>query len=219
MTDYIFGLASPIAYLIIFGLLILCGFGNPVPEDTILLAAGYLAHADVVNIYLILPLSYVGILCGDFLLYYFGRRYGQKLINHPKFLKLVPVRRIDKVRRGFQRWGHWMVFFARFLVGFRSPTFLLSGVMKMPFKEFAIIDCLGALISVPLFVGLGYLFGTHVEGLREDIGRIKSWIIAAVIILLALFFLWGWLKSRKEDADFKPVFLWEPHHKDKKKES
>lgn len=216
MIEYLYGLASPVAYLILFGLLILCGFGNPVPEDTILIAAGYLSFEKVINIYFALPLCYIGIICGDFLLYFFGRRYGQKLIQHPKFLKLVPVRRIEKIRRGFLRWGHWMVFFARFLVGFRPPIFLLSGVMKLPFKEFAIIDCLGGLISVPLFFGLGYLFGSHVETIKEDIFRIKSWLIASVILAIAIYFLWRWLKSRKEDADLDPVFLWDPHHKDGK---
>jgi len=219
MTDFLFGLASPIAYLFVFLFLILCGLGNPVPEDTILIAAGYLAYAEVLNIYYVLGLCYIGILCGDLILYSVGRKYGQKIINHPKFLKLIPVRRVDKIRRGFHKWGHWMIFFARFLVGFRSPTFLLAGVMKVPWKRFIIIDCLGGLVSVPLFVGLGYLFGSHVDELRHDMHKIHSWVIAVVIGVIAIFFLWRWLKSRKEDADLEPVFLWEPHlHEDEKKD-
>lgn len=216
MTSFLFGLASPIAYLIIFLFLILCGLGNPVPEDTVLIAGGYLAYSEVINIYLILIIAYVGVLSGDLMLYYFGHKYGQKIIEHPKFLKLIPQKRVDKIRLGFKRWGHWMIFFARFLVGFRSPTFLLSGVMKVPFRQFIIIDCLGALISVPFFVGLGYIFGAHVEAVWHDVKRVKSWVIAITVFLIALFVLWRWLKSRKEDADLKAVFLWEPHlHKDK----
>ncbi len=215
MTNFLFELASPIAYLIIFFFLILCGLGNPVPEDTVLIAAGYLAYDGVVNLYIILGIAYVGVLTGDLMLYYFGRRYGQHIIEHPKFLKLIPIRRVDKVRRGFKRWGHWMIFFARFLVGFRSPTFLLSGIMKVPFKEFLIIDCLGALVSVPIFVGAGYLFGSHVDALRQDIGRIKSWVIAIIVAVIAIFFLWRWYVSRKKDADLEAIFLWEPHKKEK----
>lgn len=212
MTNFLFGLASPVAYLVIFGLLILCGVGNPLPEDTILIAGGYLAYAEVVNVYYIIAICYVGIIGGDVLLYSIGRKYGQRVIEHPKFLRLIPIARVDKIRRGFRRWGHWMIFFARFLVGFRSPTFLLSGVMKLPFKEFLVIDCLGAVISVPLFVGLGYLFGTHVEAIRHDVTRVKHWIVAAIILLIAIFFVWRWFRSRKEDVDLRPVFLWEPHH-------
>lgn len=208
MTNFLFGLASPIAYLFIFGFLILCGVGNPVPEDTVLIAAGYLAYSEVISLKITLPLAYIGVLSGDLLLYYFGQKYGQKIIEHPKFLKIIPVERVDKIRRGFKRWGSWMVFFARFLVGFRSPTFLLSGVMHMPFRRFIVFDCLGALISVPIFVGLGYIFGAHVEALRHDIGLIKHWVVAVVIVLIAIFFMWRWFRSRKEDVELKPIFLW-----------
>lgn len=217
MTEFLFGMASPIAYLIVFGFLILCGVGNPLPEDTVLIAAGYLAFTGVVNIYYILVISYIGILGGDLMLYYFGRRYGQKIIEHPKFLKLIPIKRVDQIRRGFQRWGHWMVFFARFLVGFRSPTFLLSGVMKVPFKKFLIIDIFGALISVPLLVGLGYLFGEHVDVLRHDIKRYEHWIGLVVVSLIAIFFIWRWAISRKPEAELDAVFLWEPRHAERKR--
>lgn len=217
MVGFLFNLASPVAYLLIFAFLVLCGLGNPVPEDTVLIAAGYLAYTEVVHIYLILGVSYFGVLIGDMLLYYFGHKYGQKIIEHPKFLRLIPVKRVDQIRRGFHRWGYWMVFFARFLVGFRAPTFLLSGVMNFRFRKFVMIDAIGGLISVPLFVGLGYLFGSHVEALRHDVSKIKHWVVAAVVLLIAIFFVWRWLKSRKEDAELKAVFLWEPHILDRGK--
>lgn len=210
MTNILFNIASPVAYFAVFIFLILCGVGNPIPEDTILLAAGYLAYDNVVNLYFIIGVCYLGVLAGDLLLYGVGRKYGQKLINHPKFLKIIPIGRIEKVRRGFLKRGHWMVFFARFLIGFRSPTFLLSGVMRLPLKEFLLIDCLGALISVPVFVGLGYLFGAHVGTLRHDIRRIESWIVAAVIAGVAIYVLWRWLTRKKEDVRLERELLWEP---------
>lgn len=213
MTGFLLGLASPIAYLIIFGLLILCGMGNPVPEDTILIAAGYISQSEVIRYYYMLPICYFGVISGDCILYLFGRKYGQKVINHPKFLKLIPVKRVDKIRKGFQKRGHWMVFFARFLVGFRSPTFLVSGVMHLPLRKFLLLDCLGALISVPLFFGLGYLFSAHVDGLRRDIHRVQSWVVAITVGLVAVFFLWRWFRSRKEDVDLDAPFLWDINNK------
>lgn len=200
-------MASPLAYLAIFIFLILCGLGNPIPEDTVLIAAGYLAYSDVVNIYYILAIGYVGVLAGDILPYFFGRKYGQKIINHPKLVRWIPQKRIEQIRRGFNRWGLWMVFFARFLVGFRFPTFLLSGIMKLPFKKFLLIDALGALLSVPIFVGLGYLLGTHIDVIRHNVHKIQSWVTVVALVLIALFIFWRWLKSRKEADDIKPVFL------------
>lgn len=211
MTEFIFGLASPIAYLAVFMFLILCGAGIPIPEDTILIAAGYLAHSGVVRISVVLFVCYIGVIGGDTILYYIGRKYGQRVINNPKFLKLIPVYKVDKIRRGFHRWHHWMIFFARFLVGFRAPTFILSGVMKIPFKKFIVLDCIGGLLSVPLFVGLGYLFAEHVDSLRRDISHIQSWVIAGIILAVAIYLVWKWLRTRKEDAEEEAIFLWEPH--------
>lgn len=207
MTNFLFGLASPIAYLVVFIFLLLCGTGNPLPEDTILIAAGYLAYTEVVDIYYIMVICYIGVVCGDTFLYFIGRKYGQRVIEHSKFLKLIPIHRVNKIRCGFHCWGRWMVFFARFLVGFRSPTFLLSGVMKLPFREFVFIDCLSGLISVPLFVGLGYLFGSHVEVIRRDVSKVKSWMIAGAVVLIVLFFARQWFKSRKGEDDMEAKFL------------
>lgn len=92
------------------------------------------------------------VLAGDLLLYYCGRRYGQQIITHKRLHRIIPPERVDRIRHNFQRRGHWAVFFARFLVGLRSPTFLVSGVMHVPFRQFLLLDGLGALISVPLAV-------------------------------------------------------------------
>lgn len=205
--NFVFGIASPLAYFVVFGLLILCGMGNPLPEDTILIAAGYLSYNDVIHIYAVLPLCYIGIIAGDVMLYHFGKKYGQKLIEHPKFLRMIPIQRVDRVRKGFQKHGHWMIFFARFLVGFRSPTFLLSGVMHFKFREFLFFDCLGALVSVPLFVGLGFLFGSHIDSLRADIYKIQSWLVAGAVLAIAIFLLVWWRRSKKEDEVVEPDFL------------
>lgn len=210
MWDYLLGLASPFAYLVILFLLVLCGIGSPIPEDTILIASGYLAYNDVIELHYILPVCYVGVLLADSILYFVGHRYGQKIIAHPRFLKLIPENRVNTVRRGFHRWGGWMIFFARFLIGFRAATFILSGVMNIRFKKFILFDMLGGVFSVPLYVGLGYLFATHIDAIRADIGKAKSWIVVAVIIAVLVFIIRRWIKSRKDGKELDPIFLWEP---------
>lgn len=195
MIPFISQFAGPIIYILLFGLLVLCGMGNPLPEDTALIAGGYFAYEGIINMYVTIAVCYVGVLLGDIILYHLGRRYGQRIVTHPRLRRVMPIKRIDLIRRSFKKWGRFTVFFARFLPGLRTPTFLASGVMHLPFRSFLLYDGCGAVLSVPLFVGLGYLFGSNVDVLRRDIKRIEHWAMAVIVVAVALFFLWRWWRS------------------------
>lgn len=59
------------------------------------------------------------------------------------------------------RYSNWVLFVARFLPGLRSPIFLTAGMTRrIPFWRFLLLDGLAALISVPVWVYLGY-FGAY----------------------------------------------------------
>ena len=194
---------GPMLVAVYFLFLILCGFGNPVPEDLIMITGGYLIYTGLLDPVVAGVTSYIGVIAGDMLLYYFGRKYGQKIIEHRWLAKLAPPSRVAMIRKHFKRWGHWTIFFARFLPGLRAPTFLLSGVMHVRFRTFAIFDGLGTLVSVPLFVGLGYFFGNHMDTLKRDIHEIRSILVVAAIVVVIAYLIYLWYSSEKstEDSD------------------
>lgn len=195
-------------YLALFLFLILCGVGNPIPEDVALITGGYLTFTGVIHFWPTVGVCIAGVLAGDCLLYFFGRKYGQMIIQHPRLTRIIPPERVDRIRINFQKRGHLTILFARFLVGLRSPTFLLSGVMHIRFRTFIFYDSIGALVSVPLFVGLGRIFGNNIEALKHDLMRIEHWVTAGAIILLVLWLFWLWWKSRKEE---KEEDIYKPH--------
>lgn len=190
---------GPMLVAVYFLFLILCGFGNPIPEDLIMISGGYFIYADLMNPVVVFAASYVGVVCGDMILYYFGYKYGQKIIDHRWLAKLIPPSRVAAIRSYFKRWGHWTIFFARFLPGLRSPTFILSGVMHVPFRRFALFDGLGSTVSVPLFVGLGYFFGNHIDTLKHDVHTIRSGLVVAVISAVILYMIYLWYRSEKSE--------------------
>ncbi len=191
--------SGPGLYLALPLLLLLTGVGNPVPEDLVLITGGYLAYTHVIQFWPTVGVCVLGVLAGDSMLYFFGRRYGQKIITHPRLLRLLPVERVDRIRGNFQKWGHWSILLARFLVGFRSATFLVSGVMHVRFRTFLFFDVVGALLSVPLFVGLGYLFGNNIDALQRDVRQASHWLMAMGVVLIAAWVLWLWWRFRKEN--------------------
>ena len=63
-------------YLIIPGILLLCGLGLPSPEDIWLIAGGYLAHRGVVNVHVMFLLCFASVLGGDALAFLMGKTFG-----------------------------------------------------------------------------------------------------------------------------------------------
>ena len=78
------------------------------------------------------------------------------------------------------RHGHRAVFYARFLAGLRAVVYLSAGSLGVPISRFLMYDLLGALISVPLVVSLGYLFGGQIEQIFRFLGGFEHliWIVA-----------------------------------------
>src|SRR5579862_8840242 len=75
-------------YFVLFGLLFACGLGFPLPEDFPLLLAGYFVAqpAGTSGKMHLLPAAVVawcGIIGGDCVLYYLGRRYGLNITRLP----------------------------------------------------------------------------------------------------------------------------------------
>ena len=79
--------------------------------------------------------------------------------------------------------------------GLRSPIFLAAGMSRrIPFSQFIVMDGLAAIISVPVWVYLGYYFADSLPDLLRYVqdGQNIVHVIIGLIILLVLFF---WVKS------------------------
>jgi membrane protein DedA with SNARE-associated domain len=91
------------------------------------------------------------------------------------------------------RHGHRTIFYARFLAGMRALVFITAGSMGVSPARFVFFDGLGALISVPLVVVLGYTFGDELERIVEYIGGVET-VVVVLLALAALFYttrLWA----------------------------
>jgi membrane protein DedA with SNARE-associated domain len=72
-------------YLGIFALLILGGVGFPFPEDSTLILSGFLVAHRAIKPVPSLLVIYLGLLISDFFLYWMGKKYGRKIVEHRKF--------------------------------------------------------------------------------------------------------------------------------------
>ena len=196
LVDFLLNFYGPTPYLIIFGVLLACGLGVPVPEDVTLFAAGLMAYYGVSDLWIMITVCLAGVMIGDSIIFWLGSRMGPKLTQRWFFARLLPPERLEYVGKLFKTRGNKLLFAARFMPGLRAPVFFSAGVLKVPFRTFFAYDGTAALISVPLIIGAVYTFGDELDQVVKVIKRVEGGIvmvIAAVILAIAL----KWYISRK----------------------
>jgi membrane protein DedA with SNARE-associated domain len=188
------------AYGTIFGILVACGLGVPLPEDVSLILGGFLVYRGSADLFLMVTTGFLGILCGDSMIFWAGRRLGNRArSDHGWLLRrvLTPDRRA-KVEALFARHGEKIVMAARFMPGVRAVTFFTAGSAGMPYPRFICFDGLAALASAPLFVFLGFRFGRQLQHVIELLKRFQMLTVATIVLSVACW--WGlrrWRERRR----------------------
>ncbi|XAM00733.1 DedA family protein [Phycisphaeraceae bacterium D3-23] len=191
--------AAEAPYLVIFGVLLLAGFGLPMPEDIPLMIGGYLCGqtSGHPHLWVMIPGSMAAILGADTLIFLAGKRWGRSLHRHWLMKRLVGGRNLARARVLFKRHGAKFVFFARFLPGVRTPAFFTAGTFKMSLGRFLLWDGSAALLSVPWVVLLAYYFHREIEYARDAISKGKAYGFVFLGLVLAVLVGYHLLVSRK----------------------
>jgi len=197
-TDVVMQSEGAAAYLVIFGVLVACGLGVPLPEDISLVTGGFLSYLEVANLYAMMAVGFVGILCGDSLIFLAGRRFGSQVGRASGFFsRVVTPEKRQRVERLFHRHGEKIVMVARFLPGVRAVTYFTAGSARMRYSRFILWDGIAALGSAPLFVYLGYRFGDELERLVRAVRRGETAAIVGILIAGLVFIVVRQIKLSK----------------------
>ncbi len=173
--------------------LMLENIGVPVPGETILLLASFLAFSEhrLALPYIIL----VGVFAatvGDNIGFLIGHHGGRPLLDrYQAFFRIKP----EAVSRGeeiFERHGAWTILVARFVAGLRILAGPLAGVLRMHWRKFVIFNFLGAVLWVATISSVGYLFGKHWEKLMEVMKGVNLMLFAVAIVVGVIY----WVKRR-----------------------
>ncbi len=187
MVSLVAGYIEHFTYLGLFVVLVLCGLGLPLPEDVALLAGGYLAHRGIVRYPITLAVALVGVVAGDNSLFFLGRRFGTSLVRYFGIARPDTQLHIERIRDFMNRHGHRAILYARFLAGLRALVYLSAGSFGVPSSRFLLYDLAGAMISVPIVVSLGYLFGGELETAVRFIGGFERFLWIVLLLSLAVY--------------------------------
>lgn len=174
-------------YLTPFAILVLCGFGLPVPEEVTLLGAGFLLFQGRVELAPIMAVCFLGTLIGDSIPFWVGRRFGRQALRNRIVRRAVHPERMRGIMRRFERQGVRAVFACRFIPGMRLPAWFTAGTLGMPYARFILVDALGAAILTPLFILVGRASGEKVAELERTVENFHQIAAFVALALTATF--------------------------------
>jgi membrane protein DedA with SNARE-associated domain len=155
------------------------------PGTAILVAAGGLIAAGILDPLQVIAAGILGGFLGDAASFWLGQKFGAALP------KLWPFRRNpERIQSGidfFVQYGAIAVFLGRFLGPLRATVPTVAGMMKMPTRRFYLANILSAVVWVPALVLSGDLL---LEMLRQTAVDQMLLVLGAVILAFTVAIFW-----------------------------
>ena len=175
--------------------LLLENAGIPVPGETALLFASFLAYEHKeLDLALIILVATAASAVGDNCGYWIGFYGGRPLLHRYQKVFRIPDRVIQRGEYLFQSYGSVTVFLARFVFGMRVVCGPLAGVLRMPWRKFVLFNILGAAAWSSAISTIGYVFGQNWEQLLRFVQHLNTGIV--IVIVLVVLYLW-WRYHKK----------------------
>ncbi len=171
-------------YAGVLAALLLGSLGVPIPEEMPIAAAGILSHEGLARWWLALPVCLLGVLSGDVVLYWTGRRWGERVIGWRVVRWVLTAQRAEWLKEAYRQHAMKTVAMARHVVGLRAAAFLTAGMARVPFWKFILADAGAAALTVPFVFTLAYFFTDQIGAILADVHRVERWLALIALIVL-----------------------------------
>jgi membrane-associated protein len=184
-------------YWAVLGALLGENAGIPLPGETALMLASFLAHkSNQLQLVWVLVTGTGAAIIGDNIGFLLGRKLGSRPIRWMKKIFHLDEEDIGAAKDQIRRHGGFTVFFARYIFGLRTVAGPLAGVLGMEWKRFVLFNALGAVTWVTAIGLTGYAFANEFSSLIDYFEK-GSWVLAAGLFTL------GYVLWRRQKKKFK----------------
>ena len=175
--------------------------GIPVPGETALIAAAFLAtpKQHQYSLVAVIAVAASGAIVGDNVGYWLGRKGGRALLERWGPAKRYADKALPPAERFFKKHGAKTVFFGRFVALLRVTSAWLAGISHMPWWRFLLWNAAGGILWAAGVSLLAYQFGKAAADAvsRYGLYAVAAIVVAGVIVFVGLRF---WKKRMFEDA-------------------
>lgn len=173
--------------------------GLIMPGDITLLVAGLLASQGTLNLWWLILVASIGAICGDSCGYFIGRFGGLKFIRRFGRYFFFKEAHLQKTQRYFDNHGGKTILFGRFVAVIKSVGPVAAGIGRMPYGTFLIYNVIGSILSVALYLTLGYFFGASWQLISKWTGRGGAVAFGILVVSLAVVLIVR--RRRRSQAD------------------
>jgi membrane-associated protein len=159
------------------------------PGDSLLVTAGILAAAGLLDIRLLIVCACAAAIIGDQTGYVIGRRAGKALIQRYARFRV----HLERAHTFYEKYGSKTIVIARFVPIVRTFVPAVAGAAEMNYRRFVTYNILGGLLWVLSTTLLGFVFGRTIPNIEQNLHT----VIAIVVFLSILPALIEWWKHKK----------------------
>jgi membrane protein DedA with SNARE-associated domain len=189
VVEHALHLVIEYGYLGIFFLLMLGIVGLPVPDEWLLLFAGFLVSRGDLHPMRTLMAAFTGSACGISLSYVIGRTLGLALVHRYGRRFHLGEDKLERVTTWYERVGKWSLLGGFFVPGVRHLTAILSGTAKLGWPTFAAFAYTGALVWTSTFLITGYVVGDQWRTIALRLRAHHNLLLVVMAAALAFYLL------------------------------
>lgn len=193
-------------YLVLLIGLPLDAIALPIPPgNTTLTYTGYLSYKGVLHWLPAAVSAYAGAIIGMTVTYWIGYKFGQPLIDRYGHRLLLKPVHMEKTKKAYEKYGNKLLMFSFFMPGFRQFIGYATGIIRIPYRTFALYAYTGAALWVIVFTGIGFVFGDQWKAVLIWVEQSLKYLTIGLIIVLTIFLIVKWRKRVKQKGGANQV--------------
>ncbi len=201
MLHEIIAYMSQVDPLVIYLILIFFAFIEnvfpPSPSDVVvIIGASFIAVRGSADFITLLILTSLASSAGFMLMYWVGKKFGQRLVRSRK-IKFITEEDLRHADRWFARYGYVLILVNRFLPGTRSAISFFTGIHELNFTKTFVFATISALLWNIFIIWLGFALGKNVDVIDYYLRTYSSVVILLTVVAAVLLIAKKMWKRKK----------------------
>ncbi len=189
IANIIIVIISKTGYLGIGILMAIDSCNIPIPSEVTMPFAGFLAQNGTLSLWVIILAGTIGSVIGSIVSYYIANWIISHRTKNKVLHKIFSDHSVATAERWFQKYGNASVFFGRMVPVVRTFISLPAGVARMKLSSFVWFTAAGSLVWSFILAYGGYVLGEQWQHIENYTRQFEYIILAAVIVIGAIFLI------------------------------